>query len=163
MKTLNEILNESLLDADFDVSVEDIYADNIVNKLTEIASVHKLKDHDKTVKELYNLLREAARKRQEQNTSSILRRLRMKDNTSVYMFSSNSNKVIIFIRRFVRGSLPYMLKLELFHRDDGSSRVYMFDYMQVKHMGNVTPSMKETLVFLGPEVWDNLLMVQKNR
>ena len=163
MKTLHEILRESLLDADFDVGVEDIYADNIVNKLTEIASVHKLGDHDKTVNELYDLLKKAASMRQEQDTTSILQKMRAKDNTSVYMYSSDSNNVIIFIRRFVKGSLPYMMKLELFRRSDGSSRVYMFDYTQVRHMGTVTPTMKETLVFLGPEVWDNLRKVQKNR
>ena len=163
MKTLNEILNESLLDADFDIGVEDVYADNIANKIIEITSSTVIKDYDKTVKEFHDLLKNAARERQEQDSTSILQKMRAKDNTSVYMYISDSNKVIIFIRRFVRGSLPYMLKLELFHRDDGSSRVYMFDYIQVRHMGTVTPAMKETLVFLGPEVWDNLLMVQKNR
>ena len=44
MKTLNEILNESILDADFDIGVEDIYADNIISKVMEIMWVRKFKD-----------------------------------------------------------------------------------------------------------------------
>ena len=76
MKSLNEILSESLLDADFDVGVEDIYADNITNKVIEIASSFTVKNYDKVVNELYDLLKSAARERQEQDTSSIIRKLR---------------------------------------------------------------------------------------
>ena len=68
MKALNEILSESLLDADFDVSVEDVYADNITNKVIEIAASTIVKNYDKVVNELYDLLKSAARERQEQDT-----------------------------------------------------------------------------------------------
>ena len=156
MKTLNEILKESLLDADFDVGVEDIYADNITNKVIEIATSSTTKDYDKTVKELYDLLKKAARTRQEQDTSSIMRKMRAKDNTSVYMFPSDSNNVIIFIRKFRKGSRPLLRNIQLFKQANGSSRVYVYPTHPVPHPAVISQSMKETLAFLGPKAWDEI-------
>ena len=50
MKPLHKILSESLLDADFDVGVEDVAVDNITNRIIEILSSGKFKNYDKTVK-----------------------------------------------------------------------------------------------------------------
>ena len=156
MKTLNEILNESLLDADFDVSVEDIYADNITNKIIEIATSDTTKDYDKTVKELYNLLRGAARKRQEQDTPSIQKRLRMTDNTNIYMTEMNGI-TDIFIRKFVKNHRPYLSHLQLFKRSDGSGLVYVLAHQPFNPSPTLTRDMKETLVFLKPEVYDEIV------
>ena len=156
MKTLNEILNESLLDADFDVGVEDIYADNITNKIIEIATSSTTKDYDKTVKELYNLLRGAARKRQEQDTPSIQKRLRMTDNTNIYMTEMNGI-TDIFIRRFVKNHRPYLSHLQLFKRSDGSGLVYVLAHQPFNPSPTITRDMKETLVFLKPEVYDEIV------
>ena len=156
MKTLNEILRESLLDTDFDVSVEDIYADNITNKIIEIATASTIKNYDKTVKELYNLLRGAARKRQEQDTSSILRRLRMTDNTNIYMTEMNGI-TDIFIRRFVKNHRSYLSHLQLFKRSDGSGLVYVLAHQPFNPSPTITRDMKETLVFLKPAVYDDIV------
>ena len=156
MKTLNEILNESLLDADFDIGVEDIYADNITNKVIEIATSSTTKDYDKTVKELYNLLRGAARKRQEQDTPSIQKRLRMTDNTNIYMTEMNGI-TDIFIRKFVKNHRPYMSHLQLFKRSDGSGLVYVLAHQPFNPSPTITRDMKETLVFLKPEAYDDIV------
>lgn len=156
MKTLNEILRESLLDADFDIGVEDIYADNITNKIIEIATSSTTKDYDKTVKELYNLLRGAARKRQEQDTPSIQKRLRMTDNTNIYMTEMNGI-TDIFIRRFVKNHRPYLSHLQLFKRSDGSGLVYVLAHQPFNPSPTITRDMKETLVFLKPEVYDEIV------
>ena len=155
MKTLNEILNESLLDADFDVSVEDVYADNIVNKIIEITSSHHLKNYNKTVKELYSLLKSAARGRQEQDTPAILQRLRAKDNTSIFMFEE-LGVAHLFIQKLVRGSRPHKRDIQLRKQDDGSSSVYMSLAHPVAPATFVPREMDETLVFLGPKVWNKL-------
>ena len=162
MKTLNKILSESLLDADFDVDAEDIYADNITNKVIEIATSDTTKDYDKTVKELYILLRGAARKRQEQDTSSILRRLRMTDNTNIYMTKMNGI-TDIFIRRFVKNHRPYLSHLQLFKRSDGSGLVYVLAHQPFNPSPVITRDMKETLVFLKPEVYDEIVNAYRHR
>ena len=155
MKTLHEILSEDLLDTDFDIGVEDVYTENIVNKIIEITSSHHLKNHDKTVKELYNLLKGAAHERQEQDTPSILRRLRAKDNTSIYMFEE-LGVVHLFIQKLVRGSRPHRRDIQLKKQDDGSSLVYVSLARPVAPTTFVSRGMDETLVFLGPKVWNKL-------
>ena len=107
MKTLNEILNESLLDADFDVSAEDVYADNITNKVIEIASSTTVKNYDKVVNELYDLLKSAARERQEQDTSSIIRKLREEDNTGIFM-SLRDDKAFLGFLGSVKNHRPHL-------------------------------------------------------
>lgn len=156
MKTLNEILNEGLLDADFDVGVEDVYADNIANKIIEIASSTTIKDGDKTIKELRDLLKNAAREQQDANVS-VMRRLRSKDNTSIYMSPETSDIVNIYIRRFVKNPRPYLLHIRLVKQDDGSCQVYKYHWRPVNHVVAITSAMKETLVFLEPGVWDDII------
>ena len=154
MKTLNEILNESLLDADFDVSVEDVYVDNIVNKINEITSSHHLKNYDKTVKELYKLLKSAAREQQSRNVS-ILKRLRTEDNTGIYI-SKELDVVHLFIWKFIKGSRPFRRYIQLKKQDDGSGLVYVcLPYLAALPTA-VTPDMKETMVFLGSKAWNEL-------
>ena len=156
MKTLNAILNESLLDADFDVGVEDVYADNIVNKIIEIASSTTIKDHDKTVKELHDLLKNTAREQRDANIS-VMRRLRSKDNTSIFMSEATLDVVNIFIRRFVKNPRPYLLHIQLMKQDDGSCRVYKYHWRPVNHVVAITPAMNKTLVFMEPRVWDEVV------
>ena len=156
MKALAKILSESILDADFDIGVEDIYADNITNKIIEIATSSTTKDYDKTVKELYNLLRGAARKRPEQDTPSIQKRLRMTDNTNIYMTEMNGI-TDIFIRKFVKNHRPYLSHLQLFKRSDGSGLVYVLAHQPFNPSPTITRDMKETLVFLKPEVYDDIV------
>ena len=156
MKTLNEILSEGLLDADFDVGVEDVYADNIANKIIEIASSTAIKDYDKTVKELRDLLKNTAREQRDANISA-MRRLRSKDNTSIFMSEATLDVVNIFIRRFVKNPRPYLLHIRLVKQDDGSCQVYKYHWRPVNHVVAIGPVMKETLVFLGPEVWDDII------
>ena len=154
MKTLNEILNESLLDADFDVSAADVYTENIVNKINEITSSHHLKNYDKAVKELYGLLKSAAREQQPRNTS-ILKRLRTEDNTGIYI-SKELDVVHLFIWKFIKGSRPFRRYIQLKKQDDGSGLVYVcLPYLAALPTA-VTPDMKETMVFLGPKAWDEL-------
>ena len=160
MKTLNEILNESLLDADFDVGVEDIYADNITNKVIEIISSPYLKNSDKVIKELYNLLKSAAREQQHQNVS-ILKRLRTEDNTSIFMSRTSGiqrrDMVNMFIRRFRKGMPPLLKNIQLFKQANGSSRVCVWPTRLVPHPAAEPQPMKETLVFSGPGVWDEIV------
>ena len=156
MKTLNEILNESLLDADFDVGVEDVYADNITNKIIEIASSTTIKDYDKTVKELRDLLKNTAKEQRDANIS-VMRRLRSKDNTNIFMGEETSDMVNIYIRRFVKNPRPYLLHIRLVKQDDGSCQVYKYHWRPVNHVVAIGPVMKETLVFLGLEVWDEIV------
>ena len=156
MKTLNEILNEGLLDDDFDVGVEDVYADNITNKIIEIASSTVIKDYDKTVKELRDLLKNAAREQRDANISA-MRRLRSKDNTSIFMDAGTPDMDNIYIRRFVKNPRPYLLHIRLVKQEDGSCQVYKYHWRPVNHIVVIGPVMKETLVFLEPRVWDDII------
>ena len=155
MKSLNEILNESLLDADFDVGVEDVYLDNITNKIIEIASSTIIKNYDKTVKELRSLLRNVVRERRDSKIS-IMRRLQSKNNTNVFI-SEEDGMANIFIRRFIKNPYPYLLHIHLFKQDDGSCHVYKYNWRPVNHVTAITPAMKETLVFLAPRAWDEIV------
>ena len=162
MKSLNEILNESLLDTDFDIGVEDIYADNITNKVIEIASSFTVKNYDKVVNELYELQKSAARERQEQDTSSIIQKIREENNTCVYMGRGDKD-VILFFLRFLKNHRPYLLHIQLFKQRDGTGRVYALDWFPVNLNAVVTRKTKETLVFLGPEVWDEVIAANQKR
>ena len=155
MKSLNEILSESLLDTDFDVSVEDIYADNITNKVIEIATSTIIKNYDKTVKELYDLLRNVARKRRDSNIS-IMQRLRSKDNTNIFMREGH-RVTNIYIQRLIKNPYPYLLRIQLFKQDDGSCHAYKYNWRPVNHVAGISSAMKETLVFLAPRVWDEIV------
>ena len=162
MKTLNEILNESLLDTDFDVSAEDVYVDNITNKVIEIASSTTVKNYDKVVNELYDLLKSAARERQEQDTSSIIRKLREGDNTCIFM-SLRDDKAFLGFLGSVKNHRPHLYHLELAKRSDGAGRVYALGWWPVNTSAVVTSKTKETLVFLGPEVLDEVIAANQKR
>ena len=162
MKTLNEILNESLLDTDFDVSAEDIYADNITNKVIEIASSTTVKNYDKVVNELYDLLKSAARERQEQDTSSIIRKMHAGDSTCIFM-SRRDNKAILAFLSSVKRHRPYLGYLQLAKRSDGAGHVYALGWWPVNASAVVTSKTKETLVFLGPEVVDEVIAANQKR
>ena len=162
MKTLNEILNESLLDADFDVGVEDIYADNIISKVLEIMSTRKFKDYDKIVKELHDLLKAAARGRQEQDASSIQRRFRSNDNISIYMEKEGAGFTSISIQKLIKRPQPTSIQLGLYKQEDGSCKTLLYLIHQAIHLNKVTQNMKETLVFLKPELRDDIMDAFKN-
>ena len=162
MKTLNEILNESLLDADFDVDVEDVYADNIVRKVIELISTYRFKSYDKTTKELYNLLKDAAREQHGQNTSTI-QKLRSEDNTKIYIQKPAPNHVCLNIRRSVKQPRLSGLLVELSLQVDGSCRTFIYTRNGDDMPKILDPEMKETLVFLGPEVWDEIVTAYKKR
>ena len=162
MKTLNAILNEGLLDADFDVSVEDIYADNITNKVIEIASSTTVKNYDKVVNELYDLLKSAARERQEQDTSSIIRKMHAGDNTCIFMSREDKRALLAFLSS-VKNHRPYLCYLQLTKRSDGTGRVYALEGFPVNTSAVVTRKTKETMVFLGPEVWDEVIAANQKR
>ena len=162
MKTLNEILNESLLDTDFDVSAEDVYVDNITNKVIEIASSITVKNYDKVVNELYDLLKCAARERQEQDTSSIIRKMHAGDNTCIFMSREDKRALLAFLSS-VKNHRPYLCYLQLTKRSDGTGRVYALEGFPVNTSAVVTRKTKETLVFLGPEVLDEVIAANQKR
>ena len=162
MKTLNEILNESLLDTDFDVSAEEVYVDNITNKVIEIASSITVKNYDKVVNELYDLLKSAARERQEQDTASIIRKIRAGDSTCIYMSREDNDTFLSFLSS-IKFQRPYLLHIRLVKQRDGTGRVYALDWFPVNLNAVVTRTTKETLVFLGPEVWDEVIAANQKR
>ena len=162
MKTLNEILSEGLLDADFDVSAEDVYVDNITNKVIEIASSRTVKNYDKVVNELYDLLKGAARERQEQDTSSIIRKIRAGDSTCIFMSRRDDKSVLAFLSS-VKRHRPYLGYLQLAKRSDGAGHVYAMGGLPVNTSAVVTRKTKETLVFLGPEVLDEVIAANQKR
>ena len=155
MKTLNEILSESLLDADFDVSVEDVYADNIVRKVIELISTHRFKSYDKTVKELYNLLKDAAREQHNQNISTI-QKLRLEDNTKIYIQKPAPNHICLNIRRFAKQPRLSGLLVELSSQVDGSCKTFIYTRNGDDMPKILSPEMKETIVFLAPGAWDEI-------
>ena len=162
MKTLNEILNESLLDTDFDVSAEDVYVDNITNKVIEIASSITVKNYDKVVNELYDLLKCAARERQEQDTSSIIRKMHAGDNTCIFMSREDKRALLAFLSS-VKNHRPYLCYLQLAKRSDGTGHVYTIGGLPVDTSAVVTRKTKETMVFLGPEVLDEVIAANQKR
>ena len=162
MKTLNEILSESLLDADFDIGVEDIYADNIVRKVIELISTYRFKSYDKTTKELYNLLKSAAREQHGQNTSTI-QKLRSEDNTKIYIQKPAPNRLCLNIRRSVKQPRLSGLLVELSLQVDGSCRTFIYTRNGDDMPKILDPEIKETLVFLGPGVWDEIVTAYKKR
>ena len=162
MKTLNEILNESLLDTDFDVSAEDVYVDNITNKVIEIASSITVKNYDKVVNELYDLLKCAARERQEQDTSSIIRKMHAGDNTCIFMRREDKRALLAFLSS-VKRHRPYLGYLQLAKRSDGTGHVYAIEGLPVNASAVVTRKTKETMVFLGPEVLDEVIAANQKR
>lgn len=162
MKTLNEILKESLLDADFDIGAEDIYADNIVRKVIELVSTPRFKSYDKTTKELYNLLKDAAREQHNQNTSTI-QKLRSEDNTKIYIQKPAPNHLCLNIRRSVKQPRLSGLLVELSSQVDGSCRTFIYTRNGDDMPKILSPEMKETIVFLAPEVWDEIVTAYKKR
>ena len=162
MKTLNEILSESLLDADFDVSVEDIYVDNITNKVIEIASSFTVKNYDKVVNELYDLLKKAASKRQEQDTASIIRKIRAEDSTCIFMSQEDNDTFLSFLSS-VKYHRPYLMHIRISKRGDGTGRVCVLGWFPVNLSAVVTRKTKATLAFLGPEVWDEVIAANQKR
>ena len=161
MKTLHEILSESILDTDFDVSVEDVAVDNITNRIIEILSSGKFKNYDKTVKELRDLLKNTARKQQAQN-ANIMQKLRTEGNISIYMYSSGSEHTTISIQNQDKPFRVLQLRIWLYRGEDGSGSTGTSMIQPSNVIRSLDRDLKETLVFLGPEVWDEIVTAYKN-
>ena len=161
MKALAKILNESLLDADFDVGVEDIYADNIISKVIEIMSSKKFKNYDKTVKELRDLLKNTARKQRAQD-ANIMKKLREDGNISIYMYSSGPETTILFIQKQNDSHRALQLRIWLYRREDGTGRMRTAMVQPTAPMRLLDRDLKEVLVFLGPGDWDEIVQAYMN-
>ena len=156
MKTLHEILNEGLLDADFDVSVEDVYVDNITNRIIEILSSSKFKNYDKTVKELHDSLKSVARKQQAQD-ANIMKKLRTEGNTGTYMYSSGPETTILFIQHQDKPFRTLQLRIWLYRQEDGSGRTRTSMIHPTNPIRSLDRDLKEVLVFLGPGDWNEIV------
>ena len=53
--------------------------------------------------------------------------------------------------------MEHLLHMQLVKQDDGSCRVYKYHWRPVNHVVAITHAMKETLVFLEPGVWDEVV------
>ena len=156
MKALAKILNESILDADFDVSVEDVAVDNITNRIIEILSSGKFKNYDKTVKELRDLLKNTARKQRAQD-ANIMQKLREDGNTSVCMYSSGPETTILSIQKQNDSYRALQLRIWLYRWDDGTGRMRTSMIQPTAPMRSLDRDLKEVLVFLGPGDWDEIV------
>ena len=156
MKSLNEILSESLLDTDFDVSVEDVAVDNITNRIIEILSSGKFKNYDKTVKELRDLLKNTARKQQAQN-ANIMQKLRTEGNISICMYSSGTLHTTISIQNQDKPFRVLQLRIWLYRGEDGSGSTGASMIQPSNVIRSLDRDLKETLVFLRPEDWNEIV------
>ena len=161
MKTLNEILKESLLDADFDVSVEDVAVDNITNRIIEILSSGKFKNYDKTVKELRDLLKNTARKQQAQN-ANIMQKLRTEGNISICMYSSGTLHTTISIQNQDKLHRVLQLRIWLYRGEDGSGSTGTSMIQPSNVIRSLDRDLKETLVFLKPGGWNEIVQAYMN-
>ena len=123
---------------------------------------NEFKSYDKTVKELYGLLKDAAREQHGQNTSTI-QKLRSEDNTKIYIQKPAPNRLCLNIRRSVKQPRLSGMLVELSLQVDGSCRTFIYTRNGDDMPKILSPEMKETLVFLGPEVWDEIVTDYKNR
>ena len=161
MKTLNELLSESILDANFDVSDKDVYVDNITSQIIEILSSKKFKNYDKTVKELYDLLKSTARKQRAQG-ANIMKKLREDGNTSVYMYSSGPETTILSIQKQNDSYRALQLRIWLYRWEDGTGRMRTSMIQPTAPMRSLDRDLKEVLVFLGPGDWDEIVQAYMN-
>ena len=157
MKALAKILNESLLDADFDVGVEDVYVDNITSRIIEILSSKKFKNYDKTVKELRDLLKNTARKQQAQD-ANIMKKLRTEGNIIIYMYSSGT----LSIRNQDKPFRVLQLRIWLYRGEDGSGSTGASMIQPSNAIRSLDRDLKETLVFLKPEDWNEIVQAYMN-
>ena len=156
MKPLHKILSEGLLDADFDVSVEDVAVDNITNRIIEILSSGKFKNYDKTVKELRDLLKNTARKQQAQD-ANIMQKLRTEGNISIYMYSSGTLHTTISIQNQDKPFRVLQLRIWLYRGEDGSGSTGTSMIQPSNVIRSLDRDLKETLVFLRSEGWDEIV------
>ena len=161
MKALAKILSESILDADFDVSVEDVAVDNITNRIIEILSSGKFKNYDKTVKELRDLLKNTARKQQAQN-ANIMQKLRTEGNTSIYMYSSGSENTTLSIQNQDKPFRALQLRIWLYKLEGGEGRAHTSMIHPTNPIRSLDRDLKEVLVFLGPGDWDEIAQAYMN-
>lgn len=161
MKTLHEILNESILDADFDVSDEDVYVDNITSRIIEILSSSKFKNYDKTVKELYDLLKSVARKQQAQD-ANIMKKLRTEGNISIYMYTSGPENTILSIQHQDKPFRTLQLRIWLYRQENGSGHTRTSMIHPTAPIRSLDRDLKETLVFLRPGDWDEIAQAYMN-
>lgn len=161
MKALAKILNESILDTDFDVGVEDVAVDNITSRIIEILSSKKFKNYDKTVKELRDLLKNTARKQRAQD-ANIMKKLREDGNTSVYMYSSGPETTILFIQKQNDSYRALQLRIWLYRGEDGTGRMRTTMVKPTAPMRLLDRDLKEVLVFLGPGDWDEIAQAYMN-
>ena len=108
------------------------------------------------------MLKNAAREQHGQNISTI-RKLRSEDNTKIYIQKPAPNHVCLNIRRSVKQPRLSGLLVELSLQVDGSCRSFIYTRNGDDMPKILSPEMEETLVFLGPAVWDEIVTAYKKR
>ena len=161
MKPLYTSLNEGILDIDFDVEEEVVYAVNVKDVILGLIEKYRnnenIDDIEKTCVDITSLL-EDINKEQRADKTSIMKKLRMKDNTSMWMIKMpyKDNPYKLIIHRFVENPRPEEMSIFFYKRDDGSGYVSIHWPRHANHPSSISPNIAKTVAFMSTSVWDDI-------
>lgn len=157
MKSLNEILNEGILDDDFDTDDNAVYIANIKEAIIDLIENPKVDDIDAKFEEISKLLKDIA-DIQRADKTSIMKKMRMKDNTCIWIHKLpyEDKPYKICIRRFIQNPRPFEICLTMHKENDGTGTVYVTGPYKCNHLSQINPSIAKYVVFASTAVWDDI-------
>lgn len=164
MKQLTDILNESILDIDFDVEDEVVYAINVKDVIIDLIKNPELQDVDAKFKEISDLLTDIASD-QRADKMSIMKKMRMKDNTSIWVLKVPypDRPYKIQIRRFIQNPRPMEVCITLYKNADGTGRAWVSGPYKCNHLSQINPGVAKSMAFMSTSVWDDIVGAISNR
>lgn len=156
MKTLRE----SLLDIDFDVEDQTIFLSGIKDFVIDLIKNSDIDNIDEKYEEAVDILNDIA-ETQRGDSSSIMKKLRMKDSTAIYAVKLPypDKPYKICVRRFIRNPRPTEIVIELRRTEPNSSKGYASIYRphNVNHLTRLSPKVCSNIVFMNNSVWDDIV------
>ena len=164
MKALNKYINESILDIDFDVDDNVVYATNIKEVIIELIKNPKVGDVDAKFEEISKLLKDVADSQRADKTS-VMKKMRMKDNTCIWILKLpyEDKPYKICIRRFIQNPRPFEICITMYKWKDGTGNAHINGPYKCNHLSQINPSVAKYIAFVSTAVWDDIIEVINNR
>lgn len=163
MKQLYKIL-EGILDDDFDTDDDVVYAANIKEEIIDLIKNPKVDDIDTKFKEISKLLKDVADS-QRADKVSIMKKMRMKDNTCIWILKLpyEDRPYKICIRRFIQNPRPTEICITMHKAADGTGDAHVTGPYRCNHLSQINPNIAKYIAFMSVVTWDDIIEAIDNR
>lgn len=155
-------LRESLLDIDFDIEDDSVQmwsvSDGLINLIQQARKYEPIDNIEEEFKKIEEALMDVSEVQRGDRTS-IMKKLRMKDNTAVWAYKvpRTDNAYKIIMRRFIENPRPWELTLNIYKLSDGTGRIELRGPYKTNHLSNINPQVAKCIAFFNKSLWDDVI------